>query len=152
MPITREVLVTAGPELFVVSREESVLRTRQAEIVSQRFAVVFTAKEPPSLQFRHDAIDEVVEAGRQIGEHHVETVTGFGEKPLLHLIGDRPGRTDEREAGIASDPLRQLAHRQIVASGELEDSFPSALARIALGNRGQRAIWIQTGDIVAECD
>ena len=76
--------------------EKPVFRPWQAEILSQRLALIFAPKDSALLQFRNHAIDEVVEPGGQIGEHDIEAVAAFRDEPLLHLIGDGLRRADER--------------------------------------------------------
>jgi hypothetical protein len=44
--------------------EEAVFRPRQAEILAQCRAFVFFAENAATLKFRHDFVDEIVQAGR----------------------------------------------------------------------------------------
>ena len=45
---------------------------------------------------------------------HGEAVGAFGLEPFLHLVGDGLGRADHGEAGIAAEPLRELAHGEVL--------------------------------------
>src|SRR5215510_3467654 len=111
--------------------EKSVCRPRQTEIFAQRRALVFPPEQTAPLQFRHHALDEIIEPAGQVGEHDGETVGGFGGEPFLHLIGDGRGRADYGETGIAAKPLGELAHGELLALCELDRALPAALARIA---------------------
>ncbi len=62
--------------------EKPVLRPRQAEIFAQRLALVFAAEDAAPLQFRHHAIDEVVEPAGQVRELHGEAVGAFGRRAI----------------------------------------------------------------------
>src|SRR5215469_10769872 len=86
--------------------EETVLGTRQTEILAQGFAFVFPPKEAAPLQLRHDLVDKVVEAAGYVREHDVEPVAGVAVEPLLHLVGDHRRRADERQPAIAAGDLR----------------------------------------------
>src|SRR5262249_1985865 len=112
--------------------EEPVLRPRQAEMLAQSRAVVGAPKQSASLQLGDDALDEIVEAARQVRKHHREAVRSFRVQPFFHLIGDRLRRADHRQAGIAAEPLRQLTHCQVLAPGKRDSALPSALRSIAL--------------------
>src|SRR6185503_3640858 len=78
-------------------REEAIVRARQAEVLAQGPALVLGAEDAAALQLGHDLVDEVVEPARQVGEHDVEAVGGFGLEPLLHLVGDHRRRADHAE-------------------------------------------------------
>src|SRR5262245_1395565 len=54
--------------------EEPVGRPRQPEILAQGFSLVFAPEQAAPLQLRHHAVDEIVEAARQVGEHDGEAV------------------------------------------------------------------------------
>src|ERR1700757_3733423 len=56
--------------------EEAVLGARQSEVLAQGLALVFAAKQPAALQFRHDLIDKIGEAAGYVREHDVEPVAG----------------------------------------------------------------------------
>src|SRR5262245_64940378 len=62
--------------------EKSVCRPRQAEIFAQCLALVFTPEQTAPLQFRHHALDEIVEPAGKVGKHDCESVGDFGGKPL----------------------------------------------------------------------
>src|SRR5208282_1862327 len=66
--------------------EKSIFRPRQAEMLAQRRAVVVAPEQAAPLQFRHDALDKIVEPARQIGKHHGEAVGALGFEPFLHLV------------------------------------------------------------------
>src|SRR6266404_7246489 len=68
--------------------KEAVFRPRQAQIFPQRVAFILRAENPALLQFRHDLVDKVVEAGGQEREHDIKTVAAVAGQPFLHLIGD----------------------------------------------------------------
>ena len=53
-------------------------------------------------------------------------------QPFLHLVGDRRRRADDGEAAIAAEPLRELAHGQVLAPGQRDDALPAALAGVGL--------------------
>src|SRR5690349_14313408 len=132
--------------------EEAVLRARQAEVLAQRPAFVLAAEEAAALQLRHHAVDEIVETARQVGEHDGEPVRAVRLEPLLHLVGDRLRRADYREARIAAEPLRELAHGEVLAPGKRDRALAPALARVALGDLRQRSVGIELGSVVAERD
>ena len=67
------------------------------------------AERAAPLQFRHDALDEIVEALWKIGKHHIESVAAATVEPILHLVGDHGGCSHEGVTGIATEPLRQLS-------------------------------------------
>src|ERR1700742_2074162 len=89
--------------------EDSIGRTRKAEMVAQRRAGVFLAEDTTALQLGHDLVRDVVEPLRQVGKHHIEAVAAFGDEPFFHRIGDGLRRADEGEPAIAAEPLRKLA-------------------------------------------
>src|SRR5262247_375170 len=95
--------------------EKSVGRPRQAEIFAQRCAFVVPPEQTAPLQFRHHALDEIVEPAGQVGKHDCETVGAFGDEPLLHLVSDGRGRADHGETGIAAKALGKLPHRELLA-------------------------------------
>ena len=132
--------------------EKAVLRPRQTEVVAQGLAFVFATEEVAVLQFGDDAVDEIVEAARDPREHDVEAVAGVAVEPLLHLVGDHFGGADQREAAVAAGDLGQLADRQVVAPGALDDALAAALAGVALRDLGQRAVEVEDGGVVAESD
>src|SRR5215470_18703162 len=113
--------------------EETVARPRQAEVFAQRRAFVLAAEDAAPLQPRHHAVDEVVEPARQIGEHDGEAVGAARLQPLLHLLGDGLRRADHGEAGIAAEPLRELAHREVLALRQRDRALTAALRSVALG-------------------
>src|SRR5262249_8549623 len=86
--------------------EKSVRRPRQAEIFAERLAFVFPPEQTAPLQFRHHALDKIVEPAGQVGKHHGETVGAFGGEPFLHLIGNGRGCADHGKPGIAAKALR----------------------------------------------
>ena len=55
---------SAASGVRLPSSEEPIRRPRQAEILAQRRALVFAPEQPAALQFRHDLVDEIVEARR----------------------------------------------------------------------------------------
>src|SRR5215470_8063412 len=71
--------------------KEPIARARQPEVLAQGRALVFAPEQAAPLQLGDDAVHEVVETGRQIGEHHGEAVAAVDGEPLLHLVGDRCG-------------------------------------------------------------
>src|SRR5271166_4633790 len=131
-------------------REKAVLGAGETEVFAQGPAFVFAAEEVAALQFGDDAVDEIVEAARDPREHDVEAVAGVAVEPLLHLVGDHRWRADQREAAVAAGDLRQLAHRQIVAPGALDDALAAALAGVALGDLGQRAVEVEDRGVAAQ--
>jgi hypothetical protein len=104
------------------------------------------------LEFGHDAVDEIVEAARDIREHDVEAVAGVAVEPFLHQVGDHLRRADQREAAVAAGDLGQLANRQIVAPGALDDPLAAALAGVGLRDLGQRAVEVERRGVAAERD
>src|SRR5947209_17639567 len=68
--------------------EKPVLGARQAEVFAQSLAFVFAAEEVAALEFGDDAVDDIVEAARDMREHDVEAVAGVAVEPFLHLVGD----------------------------------------------------------------
>src|ERR1700737_1896126 len=107
--------------------EEAVFRPRQPEIFPQRPAFIFVPENPALLQFRHHLVDEIVEPGGQEWEHDVETVAAVAGQPFLHLVGDDGWRADKRQPAIAADALRQWAHGELVARGDIDEPLTAAL-------------------------
>jgi hypothetical protein len=125
---------------------------RHAEVFAQGPDVIFAAEEVAALEFGDDAVDEVVEAAGDPREHDVEAVAGGAQEPLRHLVGDHLWRADHREAAIAAGDLRQLADRQVVAAGALDDTLAAALAGVALRDLGQWAVEVELRGVAAERD
>jgi hypothetical protein len=73
-------------------------------------------------------------------------------EPLFHLVGDHRRPADQREAAVAAGDLRQLADSEIVAPGAFDKPLAAALAGVALGDLRQRAVEVEAGGVVAECD
>ena len=92
-------------------------------ILPQRPALIFLSEDPASLQLRHHLVDEIVEPGGQEREHDIETVAAKARQPLFHLVGDDPGCADKRQPAIAADALRELAHGELVARGEVDEAL-----------------------------
>src|SRR5215216_5512633 len=132
--------------------EISVRWPLQAEILAQGLSLVFAPEQSPPLQLRHHAVDEIVEAAGEVREHHGESIAGFRREPLLHLVGDARRRADDRQPGIAAEPLRQLPHGQLLALRQIDRALASALAGVALRDVGQRLIRIEARRVVAERD
>src|SRR5882757_7886472 len=53
---------------------------------------------------------------------------------------------------MAAEPLGELAHREILAPGEIDCSLPAALRSIAFGNLRQRTVGVELRCVVAERD
>src|ERR1700677_1801942 len=123
-------LSIARIKLDVRRSEEAIGRAWQPEIFPERRAFVITPEKSATLEFRYDAIDEIVKSSGQIGKHDVEAIGGIGEKPFLHLVGDCGRGADECQSAVAANPLRELAHGQILALCQINDPLASALARI----------------------
>src|SRR5258708_19990631 len=98
--------LSACPVVERIGSEKSVGRPRQAEIFAQCFALIFAPEQTAPLQFRHHALDEIIEPAGQVGKHDGETVGAFGGEPFLHLIVDGPGRADYGETAIPAKPPR----------------------------------------------
>ena len=79
------------------------------------------------------------------------SLASVGE-PFLHLVGDRLRRADNGEAGIAAEPLRQLAHGEVFPRRHRDDAVARALAGVALGDFRQRLVGIEARRIVPERD
>src|SRR5215471_7165153 len=88
LPISRSKCASGSPRQGTSILEEPVLRPRQAKMLAQSRALVVTPKQSASLQLGDDALDEIVEAARQIRKHHGEAVRSFRVQPFFHLIGD----------------------------------------------------------------
>ena len=56
--------------------EKAIRRPWQAKVLAQRPALVLAAEDAAALQLGHHALDEVVKACREKGEHDVEAVAG----------------------------------------------------------------------------
>ena len=110
-------------------REKAVLRPWQPQIFTQRPALIFAPEEPAPLQFRHHAIDEIVQPLRKIGEHDVEAVAGLADQPLFHLIGDAGRRADKGEAA---------RHRQGAGPTDARSNSPAGRARSPVRARSCR--------------
>src|SRR5215831_13836432 len=116
---------------------------RQTESVSQRRSRIVAPEQPAPLQFRYDALDEIVEALGNVGKHDVEPIARPFKKPLLHLVSDGGGRTDKRQPTIAAQPLRKLPDVQPLSSRQLDHPLTPAPARVRLGDLRQRPIRIE---------
>src|SRR5262245_52661862 len=103
-------------------------------MLAQRRALILAPKEPASLQFRDDPFDEIVEAGRKIGERDVEAVRPFAEEPFLHSVGDRLRRSDEGETRVAAEPLRELPDGQLLGPRQVDHALAAAPAGVAFRN------------------
>src|SRR5450755_1060286 len=110
--------------------EEAVRGSLQAQVFAEGLALILAAEDAAALQLGHDQIHKLIEPARQIREHDVEAVGALARKPLLHLVCDGFGGADERESAEATETLRELAHRQPFALGELNGAFAAALATI----------------------
>ena len=83
----------------------------------------------------------------------VKPSRGLGREPFLHLVGDRLGRADHGEAAEAAQPLRELAHGQVLALAERDGALAAAHRSVALRDIvGQRLVRIELRGIVAERD
>src|SRR6185312_2455313 len=100
--------------------EEPVLRPGQAEIFAERLAFILPPENPALLEFRDHPIDEVVQTFWQIGKHDVEAVAAAAHQPFLHLVGYQLRRADKGEARERADALGKLAHRELVAGGDID--------------------------------
>ena len=128
-------------------------RARQAEIVAQRGALIFAPEQAAALQFRHDLVDEVVEAAGQVGEHDVEAVARLRSSSHSSIWSAMVfARADEGEAGIAAESLGELAHRQVLAPRQIDRALAAALAGVGFRNFGQRAVGVESRGVVAERD
>ena len=73
-------------------------------MVAQRVAFVFLAEQTTSLQLGDDAVDELVKALRDRGEHDVEPVAGAFVQPAFHRVGDGLRRVGGEDlAAVAAD-------------------------------------------------
>src|ERR1700694_191758 len=116
--------------------KKTVFRPRQAEIFSQRPALILSAEDSALLQFRHHLVDEVVEALRPIGEHDIKPTAPKTGEPSLHLIGDSFWRADEEKPAIAADALGELAHGELVPRCQVNAPLTAALGGIGFGDWG----------------
>jgi hypothetical protein len=71
--------------------------------------------------------------------------SGGALEPFLHLVGDHLPGADQCQAARAAGDPRQLAGRQIVAPGQVDDPLPATLAGVALGD-----LWQGTGTVEIE--
>ena len=71
-------------------------------------------------------------------------------QPFLHLVGDHRGRAHHRQPAIAAEPPGELAHRQVLALGQRDHPLAAALARVGLGDLGQRPVGIEFARVDAQ--
>ncbi|GJE72971.1 hypothetical protein CHKEEEPN_4532 [Methylorubrum podarium] len=121
-------------------------------MVAQGRALVLRAEQAAPLKFRHHAGADIVEPLRHEGEHHVEAVAGLPFQPFRHPVGDLLRRADEGEPAIAADAAGELAHGRPRAAGIIHDLRLPALARIRLGDLGERRVEVEAGGVRAEAD
>jgi hypothetical protein len=60
-------------------------RPGQAEMVTQRLALVVAAQEATVLELRYDQVDKIGECAREIGRQYVVTVGGAPDEPLFKV-------------------------------------------------------------------
>jgi hypothetical protein len=65
--------------------EKPVLRARQSQILAQCGAFILAAEQAAPLQLRHDAVDEVVEPTRQVGDMTFAKAQAFDMKRAVPL-------------------------------------------------------------------
>ena len=90
------------------------LRGRGKPRFSLSIAPSYSRRKSPRLcRLGHDAIKEIVETAGEIGEHDVEAVTGLGEEPFFHLVGDHAGsvRAQRISPDAGHDLKRERASR-----------------------------------------
>ena len=80
-----------GAELRRLLCVAAARRPRKAEMVAQGRSRIFRPEQTTPLQFRHDQIDEVVEAAREVGRQDDEAVGQPAVEPLLEDVGDPLG-------------------------------------------------------------
>ena len=119
---------------FVSILKKPILGPRQTQIFAQRRAFVFAAEQAAPLQLGNDLDAKIFEPARQIREHHRKAVGALGLDPLLHLVRDGRGCADHGKAGKAAEPLRKLAHGQILPAAERNRALTPTLGGIAFRN------------------
>jgi len=124
-------LVSCVSELDRRSWKEAVAGARQAEILPKHRTLVFAAKESAPLQLGHDAIKEIVETAGEIGEHDVEAVTGLGEEPFFHLVGDHAGSAGARISPDAGHDLK----RERASRGQLQLSLSQCKLKVRMSSQ-----------------
>jgi len=97
---------------------ENRLAVASAEILAQGPASYSRRKSPraPAVP-AHTFSAEVVQAGRKIGNMTLKPSSLRSKPSFLHLVGRWFAALPRRQAGIAAEPLRQLAYRQIFLPG-----------------------------------
>jgi hypothetical protein len=58
-----------------------------------------------------------------------------------------PGVPKNARPPIPAETLRELAHGEVLALGQLDHPLATALARVGLGDLGQRSVCIEPGGI-----
>src|SRR5438445_4221196 len=104
-----------------------VLWSWQPEIVAQCFSFVFAPENSASLQFRHHAINKIIEPTWQVRKLQREAVGALRHQPLLHLVGNRCGRANHCEPGMAAEALSELPHGKVLPLGKIDRALPAAL-------------------------
>src|ERR1700730_4381302 len=107
--------------------KESVLRARQSEILAQRLALIFAPENSAPPQLRHHPPDKIIEAAGKIGKLDGEAVRALARQPFLHLVRNARGRANHGQPGMAAEPLRELRHGEVLASGEIDRPLPATL-------------------------
>ena len=57
-------------------------------------AGVFSTKKAAALQYRDHVLDEIVETGWKSGRHDIEPIGRAAAEPVLNVVGDLLGRSD----------------------------------------------------------
>lgn len=123
-------------------------------MLAQGTSGVLGAEQPPVLEDRHNVVDEVLQAARQMRRHHIETVGGSLREPLFELVGDLlRGPGEDPVAAAAAEARDELAQGEAVAPGQFGDQGETALVAVdvpLLGQRGQRTVQRQPAQVRAE--
>jgi hypothetical protein len=128
-------------------------RAGQAEILAERAARVLGRQQAALLQDRHHVVDEVLGRARQIREADVEAVGGLGAEPGFDVVGDLLGRAGDD--GAAGHAQRELADRQLIPAGQLQQQLAAGLAAVGGRDLGHRAVQrvgaqVEVADVVLD--
>ncbi len=101
--------------------------------------LVLGAEDAAALQLGHHLVYEVIDAARNVREHHVESVAGTGLEPFLHLVSDGHRRAHDGCAGVAAQALGELSNGQVLTSRQGDGALAAALACLVSGISGNGA-------------
>src|ERR1700731_1533880 len=86
----------------------AVYRALEAEVLAQRPAFVFLAKQVAALQLGGDHLHEILAPAWKVGRSDIEAIAGIVLEPVLHDVGDLRRCSNQTETAHAGHFLVQL--------------------------------------------